>query len=112
MLCYIFQAELLCEDCGQAACRTIPKPQDEILATDSDAYPQGPYPVEEADSPSHCGTCGLFLENPLTEDGEDYVKETVNRGDGNPEVLTEWREHYSYLFPPQDDDDESERKGN
>ena len=45
---------------------------------DSDDYPKGPYPVEESDIPQHCGTCGIFLENPLTDYGEEEFKESFS----------------------------------
>ena len=37
---------------------------------DSDDLSKGPYPDDggEADTPRHCDTCGVFLENPLTAD--------------------------------------------
>ena len=48
---------------------------------DSDAYPKGPYWSGDSysDTPDHCGTCGLFLENPLTPDGYRYIVwESIN----------------------------------
>jgi hypothetical protein len=47
---------------------------------DSDEYPKGPYPDGggEADTPQHCDHCHCFLENPLTSDGYDYVREKQN----------------------------------
>ena len=94
---YIYAADLYCEDCGKAIRKQIltechiPKHVDETFYT-SDEYPQGPYPDggEESDSPQHCGagpTCinaiefddgikvGVWLENELTTDGVEYVKE-------------------------------------
>lgn len=69
---YIFQGDIYCEDCA-----------DDIKAQranrrhceDSDDYPQGPYADGggEADCPNHCGNCGEFLENPLTDEGRRYV---------------------------------------
>jgi hypothetical protein len=75
---YIYNAALLCEQCGAAACAE----RDEKGAPDtgdSDDYPQGPYPGGggEADSPQHCDACLQFLENPLTGDGYAYVREAV-----------------------------------
>ena len=87
MEAYIYQVALLCTDCavitmnefelfnmlgGSSSPFRRPKPW-----TDSDAYPQGPYPAGggEADSPQHCDACGVFLENPLTGDGSRYVNE-------------------------------------
>ena len=46
---------------------------------DSGEYPCGPYADGggESDTPSHCGACGEFLENPLTSDGYEYVREAA-----------------------------------
>ena len=79
MEAYLGEGALYCE-----ACRT----------DDMDGYPDG---GGEADSPHHCDACGTFLENPLTPDGEAYVRQQMTAG-GRPGVLAEWREFYSYLF--------------
>jgi len=104
---YIYQADLYCENCtkaikaeinaGKRGCCLPPHPEDES-SFDSDTYPKGPYPDGggEADSNQHCGTCGVFLENPLTRDGEQYLREMVKT---YPEAISnELREFYSYLF--------------
>jgi hypothetical protein len=75
-------AALLCADCGEkrrtALRHTMPAgfEQDEESTYDSDHFPKGPYPNGggEADSPQHCDHCGVFLENPLTPDGDAYVR--------------------------------------
>jgi hypothetical protein len=83
MKAYIYQADIYCEDCGQAikteldkAGKTPADPDDEYTF-DSDEYPKGPYSDGggEADSPQHCADCHTFLENPLTSDGREYVRE-------------------------------------
>lgn len=80
---YVFQAALLCEDCGEKKRAELessapPDPDDEHTY-DSDDYPKGPYPDGggEADCPQHCDACHVFLENPLTSEGLDYVRETI-----------------------------------
>ena len=75
---YIFQAALLCTDCANAVFATSEAPAD--CREDSDNYPQGPYSNGggEADCPQHCDHCGLFLENPLTPDGDTYVREKTD----------------------------------
>jgi hypothetical protein len=103
---YVYQAALLCEDCGQekreeldASGKAPADPSDES-SYDSGEYPKGPYPDGggEAGSPRHCDACGLFLENPLTADGDKYLLDTVVRhfrdGTGNREVLGEWIGYY------------------
>jgi hypothetical protein len=93
---YIFDAELLCSDCAESVMARLPK---------SDDYPKGPYSDGggEADCPNHCGICGLFLENPLTDDGVEYVKAAIaefdSTGRGTPEVIAEWREFYAPVLP-------------
>ena len=81
---YSYHGVLLCEDC-------VP-----TIENDEDVgwFPNG---GGEADTPQHCHCCGVFLENPLTRDGEDYVRSALDDGDGNPEVLEIWREFYYYL---------------
>lgn len=86
---YVFQAAMLCADCGKAT-------RDQLRATtkelhpgfdeadeytyDSDYFPKGPYSDGggEADSPNHCDHCGVFLHNPLTREGVAYVKEQLS----------------------------------
>ena len=82
MKAYAFNASLFCEDCGKrlVAAMDAKETQDN---GDSDQYPQGPYPHGggEADTPQHCEACGVFLENPLTPDGDNYVREKANEHD-------------------------------
>jgi hypothetical protein len=104
MKAYTYQAALLCEDCGRAM-------QEHLLASmdkpanldDGDHFPQGPFPDGggEADCPQHCDYCGTFLENPLTREGELYVREAIVRAaiiPGAGAYVQEWREHYNHLF--------------
>jgi len=89
---YIYQCDIYCEKCGEIIKKSLPgKPSNE-----SGDYPQGPYEVSEADYPQHCADCGLFLENPLTEDGENYVREYVINAPKN-ETVKQWIEFYDYL---------------
>ena len=98
MNAYIYQADIYCEDCGRALCRTVPFPTDADAGNeaswDSDDYPKGPYPDGggESDSPYHCAAgddclnaitlrvhgkrykVGVPLENPLTSYGVQYVR--------------------------------------
>lgn len=105
---FIFCADIYCEDCGNAF-REAHKadgpshPNDES-SYDSDDFPKGPYTDGggEADSPQHCGSCRIFLENPLTGDGADYVRdafrEHIETGRGAVDVLKEWRAFYDYVW--------------
>jgi hypothetical protein len=75
MKAYVFCADIYCEDCGKdmvADHKREGTPDD----GDSMKFPQGPFPEGggEADTPQHCGGCGVFLGNPLTPDGVEYVR--------------------------------------
>jgi len=75
---------------------------------DSDEFPKGPYPDGggEADCPQHCGAgaqcvnaiefddghkVGAWLENELTTDGVEYVREAIREGG---EVAEMWADYY------------------
>lgn len=85
MRVYIYQSALLCEDCGDAKRAALDPNRpahidpDNESSYDSGEYPKGPYGDGggEADSPQHCDHCGVFLQNPLTDDGREYVRERV-----------------------------------
>jgi hypothetical protein len=97
---YVFQSAIYCETCAkqiEAGCKTRGSQfWPESMREDSDHYPQGPYSIgfDEFDSPQHCDACGMFLENPLTQDGVDYIRDAIKRNDGNPVVLKQWRDFY------------------
>ena len=82
---YIYRAALYCADCGEeiraglVALGKAPEDPDNERTYDSGDYPKGPFGDGggEADTPSHCDGCGVFLENPLTSYGEAYVCEAV-----------------------------------
>lgn len=102
---YVYQAAVYCEPCGTtirerltAEGRAPADPRDEYSYNSGD-YPKGPEPVSEheADSPQHCDACGEFLENPLTCEGLDYVREAVTEGlkrGGKSVAVTTWRAFY------------------
>lgn len=105
---YIFQAALICEDCSQSVQGALVKPahvdMDDESSYDSDEWPKGPYADGggEADSPHHCDMCGVFLDNPLTPDGESYIwnlwEQFIKEGRGNVEVLKLWADAYDWVF--------------
>lgn len=106
MRAYIYQADIFCEDCGKRIRQELDAPANvaDEASYDSDEYPKGPYPEGggEADSPHHCASgpdcinaiyvgeskVGVPLENPLTADGVQYVK------DSEGEVADYWRKMY------------------
>jgi len=90
---YIFNAALLCEECAEELMTKL-RNEGKPNTGDSDDYPQGPYPNGggEADCPQHCDSCLMFLENSLTSDGENYVREAVEEGS---KTATEvWKPYY------------------
>lgn len=102
----MYQAALLCDDCGERTRDALDKdnktPPDvgDERTYDSDDYPKGPLDASESDCPDHCDQCGVFLENPLTEDGVQYVRNALAEfeatGRGNPDVLKEWEAFYQW----------------
>lgn len=85
MKAYVFRAALFCESCGELErkliCERLGVTAESMDSSnpDSNDWPCGPYGDGggEADTPQHCGSCGEFLENPLTDDGAAYVKEAA-----------------------------------
>jgi hypothetical protein len=91
MIAYIYRADIYCADCAERIKRKL------TASEDSERYPQADG-GGEADTPQHCGQCGVFLENPLTREGLDYVAEAigdyVHHGDGSLDVLHAWARRY------------------
>lgn len=94
---YVFAAALLCDECGEKTREAITEagnapsdPEDEG-SYDSDDYPKGPYAEGggEADSPQHCDACKVFLENPLTSEGVDYVRGIIAERLADPDASLE-----------------------
>lgn len=110
---YIHVADVFCEDCGDAIKERItgeghaPADPGNEATFDSDEFPKGPFDDEESDTTEHCGAhdkclnaykckngtrVGMFLENPLTKRGYDYVREEHLN---SPSEITEmWVEFY------------------
>lgn len=90
----MYCAALYCEDCGEDIRKQLdaegkaPADRDDESSFDSDQYPKGPYGDGggEADTPQHCDSCGLFLENPLTPDGDAYVREKAKEYTTRPDM--------------------------
>lgn len=61
----------------RSAFRKLAVDSSDESSYDSDEFPKGPYldGGGESDTPQHCGACHEFLENPLTDDGLEYVRE-------------------------------------
>ncbi len=108
MKAYIYNADIACEQCASEIKESLQCDD----TGDSDDYPQyaGDDGGGEADSPQHCGWCGDFMENPLTDLGREYVNETVIQHVFNPEIdaglkvvfdtpLSLWVSHYNIEYP-------------
>jgi hypothetical protein len=103
---YIFGAALYCPECAESIMQNMQGAED---TGDSNDYPQGPFPNGggEADSPQHCDSgpdclaaeniggrrVGAFLQNPLTSDGEAYVRQALKENQKNP-VARFWAQQY------------------
>ena len=101
---YIYQAALVCDECARETMKQLQPPANpaDEHTFDSDDYPKGPYPNGggAADGPQHCDKCGVFLENPLTTDGnvymQDMVDEAIRDGRGEEPHIREWMDFYGY----------------
>src|SRR5208337_4209638 len=105
---YIYQAEMWCPTCAKEIAADIQQnypnempadPTDEH-SYDSDNYPKGPFFDEESDAPEHCAGCHIFLENPLTSHGQEYMMQMVDgavaKGRGDEPHIKEWMDFYEY----------------
>ena len=113
---YIYGVDIYCEQCGEAIRKQIideghaPDYPDDEDNYDSGNFPKGPYPGGggESDSPQHCGSgpgcinaiklsngtkVGAWLENKLTAEGVDYVREAIHESGGS--VIDLWADFYS-----------------
>ena len=94
MTVYIYNADVYCTDCGDKIKHRLDVAQT-LDTGDSDDYPQGPTDQGETDTPEHCRSCGVFLENSLTSDGYDHLMEMLeDENEHNAEIHAEWREFY------------------
>jgi len=97
---YIYQADLYCASCTETIKKTLQSPTniDDENTFDSDDYPKGPYSDGggESDCPQHCGQCNVFLENPLTDEGYEYVKQTLLKPIEDDSILATWFDYYGF----------------
>ena len=111
----IFAADVWCADCAEnikrriQALGTAPADPNDQWSYDSDDYPKDCDVSCESDTPQHCAAgadcinatdigdgfkVGVWLENDLTTDGDDYVKDAVREGGVVAEL---WASYYDYL---------------
>jgi hypothetical protein len=128
---YIYRSALYCDDCAERIKEDIYNEIADKLefptidswekslefVEDSETYPQHELPGE-SDSPEHCDcmeNCinaielgdykiGEWLENSLTMEGEEYVKQEVicamEEGATNSVAMQVWQHEYNYIdFP-------------
>lgn len=110
---YIFQADVYCDECGEAIRRNLAEvaPEDALdrHSHDSEDYPKGAaVEQDEADCPQHCADCGEFLNNPLTSEGYKYVQSALSDlpaltsllklKEANHPHLAEWAIYYGFIY--------------
>lgn len=116
MKVFVYQASLYCFDCGQEIRKELdragkrPENVEDETTYDSGDYPKGPYGNGggEADYPHHCDDCKVFLENPLTDDGYQYVIGTLRDSKAEGGTLSESEEGWMTFYNVDDDDLEDE----
>lgn len=98
MNAWIYQSALLCEDCAigrrvKLSHAIVTRADEE---GDSDLAPQGPVPDGggESDCPAHCDYCGLHLENPLTSEGYEYIRDMASNRDSHSDTIRLWKRFY------------------
>lgn len=122
-MAYIYAADIWCDDCGEAIKSRIiaegnaPADPDDEYSYDSGEFPKYVDGSSEADSPQHCAAgedcinayefpggfkIGVWLENDLTTDGEDYVKEAVREGGEVAELWREWHDWIDFDDPEEE----------
>ncbi len=76
---YTYCADIYCQSCGEELVDLLDDYIPVDARDDSEQYPQGPTSDGggEADAPQYCGKCGIFLENPLTNDGVVWVMDKL-----------------------------------
>ena len=130
MECYMYQADLWCVACGEKIKSQLlregkyPDDPDDESSYDSDEFPKWFMECGEADSPRHCSSwercvnvhrlsdgtrVGCWLENELTPDGVEYVREAIRTGGALAEFWLEcYRDWYPALQKVDDGDDDDE----
>lgn len=120
---YIYQADVYCDDCGNAIREqlkaTAPEDALDHSSYDSDDYPKdADVEHDESDCPEHCAKCNKFFHNPLTVAGYQYVQEKLNETglksiyQGNMSIaLKEWASWYGFSYWTAEDCADSVRHG-
>ena len=121
---YIYQADCFCDDCGKVirvhlnAQGKKPKNVEDERSYDSDVYPKYAGPDDdhgESDTPCHCGkgeNClnaenipgfgkvGKLLGTNLTQEGVNYVRESMAQRDFETNKVTRfWASRFGPHYP-------------
>jgi hypothetical protein len=106
-MAYAYEAAMWCDDCARGVMTELDARGVEDTG-DSNDYPQSDGSSGESDHPEHCDACRVFLENPLTSDGWEYVREAITDAvaDGRYDSVacTEWAPFYGYPWTDEGDD--------
>jgi hypothetical protein len=109
----MYAASFYCAPCGEAIRERLtvgseaPTDIDDESSYDSDEFPKGPFADGggESDTPQHCDSCHVFLENDLTAEGRAYVADAIERAivDGRSDsvALKEWLLFYDVELSPR-----------
>jgi hypothetical protein len=93
MIVFYFRGDVYCQPCGLQYVDECDRRGVEDNR-DTDTYPQQALNNEEADTPQHCADCDEFLENPLTDEGRQYVTDKIRERRGRKSILRLWKEFY------------------
>jgi hypothetical protein len=108
---FIYRAALYCTDCATDVVGLVCDCEHHGMKTrsdgrlhanvsnlcDSECTPMGPFADGggESDTPQHCDSCGVFLENSLTDDGVSYVHDALGESEDYKSVAwTIWEPFY------------------
>ena len=108
---YIYNGDLYCQPCGKALIERFNGALDKDVhgmldwSNNPDLYEDSnSWPIEysrgegESDTPDHCETCQRFLGRTLTDDGVEYVKQSVfddlDQHGAIGDVVQGWLDHY------------------
>ena len=92
---YAYNADTYCDDCAAKIVEACDNEGCEDTG-DTNDYPQYCF-SNECDYPDHCADCDEFLENDITTDGVDYIKE---RYADDPDAYQEYVDFYGIEVDP------------
>ena len=99
----IYTGNVYCEACGIAIRQKLtaegkaPADVANEFSYESTDFPKGPYEELFSRRPCHCVECKQFLQNPLTEDGWEFVRAMVAENNAKGRISTaiiQWENFY------------------